>query len=341
MNIKPSMNGATLILFTCFMICFPLLITVDLGAQSNGPASIEEMVNRSVEEVMEAAKIPGLAVAVIKDDYILIKGFGVKDLKTMEPVDGKTLFELGSCSKSFTALAISILEKQGKLSLTDRVSKFFPSFKAYYNGEEQTITIFHLLQHSSGIPWDTFGGIPESNSESALADVVRMVSGTELEAAPGKRFIYSNTNYDIAGAIIEAVSGRRFEEVMKDQLFTPLDMYSTYVGAGDGTQHMASGHKIAFGEPLLFESPVYRGNFPAGYTVSCADDMAQWLRVQLGLKPSIFKELILRSHNPFTDTEPTGLPVGGVSALSRWSGKFYSMGWKVGTDGNGVSAFSG
>lgn len=286
--------------------------------QAQDASPLAEKIVQKIDLVLKEARIPGAAVIVVKGSQVLVNtGVGFANLETQTPVTPQTLFELGSCSKSFTALAILQLAEDGFIKLDDPVSKHFPGFEVFYKKKKSIITIDHLVHHTSGLPWSAFGKIPKSRAPNALKDFVYSLSGMTLENTPGKVFIYSNANYDIAGAIIEEASGMRFEQYMAQKIFVPMGMTGTYIGtAGDDTRSglpAATGYKISYGEPRAFESPVFRGNFPAGYVVTNGEDMAKWLRAQLGTLDNPLSELFGSSHN-FTHLV-RGIP--------------YSMGWFV------------
>ncbi|MCP5054315.1 MAG: cyclic peptide export ABC transporter [bacterium] len=294
------------------LICLfftPVAVEAQDGADPENIVNISskdmETIDALVKEVMETGHIPGVTLVLIKGkDQVLVKNFGYADLESKTPVTPGTIFELGSNSKSFTALAILKLEQEGLVKLDDPVSKYFPWFKVTFRDQEYPITIRHLLTHTSGLSRRTFGSIPEGDAGDALESVVRGISGTELDRRPGGLYDlsrYSNTNFDIAGAIIEVASGMKFEEYMAKNIFAPLGMPDTSIGprlSSDSTATKSTGYKISFSEPGKFESPVYRGNFPAGYVVTNGNDMARWLQVQLGLVETGFKPVIEKSQTP-------------------------------------------
>jgi putative ATP-binding cassette transporter len=208
-------------------------ISLPLQANENEVTGFppQEDIETQIKAIMKEGRIPGAGIVLIKGDkHVVVKGYGYADPETQTPVTADTLFELGSCSKSFTALAVLQLAKDGWVKLDDPVSKYFPWFEVYYRGKAYKITINQLLHHIGGIPWRTFAGIQQDNSADALKTVVRDVSGIELLQVPGRQFIYSNTNYDIIGAIIEQASGMKFEEYMAKKIFAPLGMSHTFVG---------------------------------------------------------------------------------------------------------------
>ena len=169
---------------------------------------------------------PGAAVLVMKgDDIIFDKGYGIADIDTKMPIDGNTFFNIASVSKQFTAVAILQLAEQGKLSLEDPVSQYFPEFKAPF---WKDIQIKHLLSHSSGVP-DARDGIPrelkitgdEKLAMSYLPDL------DFLHFEPGTAYEYINPTFVLCGAIVEKVSGQSFSDYVAEHILRPAGMEKT------------------------------------------------------------------------------------------------------------------
>ncbi len=284
-----------------------------------GIPSLQE-IEKKVLEWMKAGKIPGLILVIVKaDEPVFVKGYGYADLETRSPVTPETLFELASCSKSFTALAALHLEEQGLINLDSPVSHYLPWFYVTYNGEKHKITLRQLLHHTSGISWTTISLIPRGSDDDALQKTVRNIVGIQLNRKPGEAFEYATVNYDIVGAVIEKVTGKSFEEYMADYVLNPLGLTSTSIGVEERKAGlpMAAGYKMGFFKPRKYNPPVFRGNNPAAYIVSNGKDMARWLRIQMGLVKTDFDALIQKSHKPDLSVQPQA------------TFTIYGMGWFV------------
>lgn len=307
------MNQSCKILILCL---FLFLQVGKMNAVDDG--GIFKEVEEIIPKMMKKGKIPGMSIVIIKGDTAqYINGFGYADIEKKTTVIPKTKFELASCSKSFTALAALQLKEKGLLNLDDTVSTYLPGFFAVYKKQEYEITIRQLLHHTSGIPWDSISKIPVDDGENALQALVRKLEGIELDSIPGERYHYATVNYDIVGAIIEKVTGKTFADYMSQRLFIPLGLANTSVGVNKNIPLKATGYKIGFSSPRKYNPPVYRGNDPAAYIVSNAEDMARWLNIQMGLIDTGFVELIRESHIP----DLTVLPGRNFSS--------YAMGWIV------------
>ncbi|GEC88345.1 cyclic peptide export ABC transporter [Brevibacillus brevis] len=320
-----------LLLLTILIASSPLLPTA--MAVTNAPDKIETF----IYEQMDASKIPGLAVVIVNGDRVVYeRGFGYSDLEKQRPVTRETVFELGSNTKAYTALAVLQLEQQGRLKLKDPVSKYLPWFTVTLGGQPVEITLEQLLYHKSGLPPETVGLIPRSSSDDALEQWVRKLSGIELKPAKGtrlgERFEYATANYDILGLVIQTVSGIPYEEYMQRNVLQPLGLDHTYANYEDAVRNgLSAGYKMGFTYPLAYEAPRYRGNVPAGYISASMQDVAEWMKIQLGTKKinGFGEELIRRSHAPDTTVPPSS------------NGSSYAAGWSVFQRGSGELSHGG
>lgn len=285
--------------------------------------------NGDVRRLMQEGDIPGMTVVIVKDGYAEVKCYGMADRERSVPVTAETLFQLGSNSKAFTALAALTLERQGKLELDRPVSDYIPWFSLTYEGKPAGVTVRQLLQHTSGVPGDTIDAISPGADEAALERTVRNVAGMELERAPGTEFEYATVNYDVLGLVVQTVAGEDFAAFLSRGVLQPLRLNATQAEPAGDVENKARGYKIGFSSPRPFDAPYFRGNLPAGYILTNGCDMARWLRLQLGLIPDPFGDLIQRSHQ----RDETVPPAKDVSS--------YGMGWKIRLDGSGVIEHSG
>jgi CubicO group peptidase (beta-lactamase class C family) len=205
------------------------------------PSNIEKMRNfaeKVIPEFMREGKVPGFSIAVVnKGEVIYAQGFGSRDPARSLPATSETLYGIGSCTKSFVALAAMQLAERGKIKLTDPASDYVP-FKLGLKGKP--ITIHHLLSHGSGVPnlaTSTIGlsrgvGVDLGVPWGSVDDFYRVVNSanTEIAAEPGERFFYSNEGFRVVGHIIQEVSGVPFHEYIHENILKPLGMErSTFV----------------------------------------------------------------------------------------------------------------
>jgi putative ATP-binding cassette transporter len=278
-------------------------------------------IDRTVRRLMVEGNIPGLSLVIIKGGQQIIRTYGYADLEKRTPVSPGTLFEMGSCSKAFTALAVLKLAKAGYIDLNACISDYLPWFRATYKDSAVRITILQLLHHTSGIRWQTIGDIPESNSKTALEETVRKVSGVRLKYLPGRRYEYATINYDILALVVQTVAHEPFETYLQAQVVAPLQLAETTIGVPADSGLKAKGYKIGFFHAIRYQAPVYKGNNAAGYVISNAEDISRWLRFQMGLGGSEMYDLA-RSTQQRDET----VPLHGMDS--------YAMGWEVSLSGN-------
>ncbi|MDB6058065.1 MAG: Penicillin-binding protein 4 [Verrucomicrobiales bacterium] len=174
---------------------------------------------------------PGASVMVIHDGKpVFAKAYGMADVDNKVPCTTNTNFRLASVTKQFTAMGILILADRNKLSLDDKITKFFPRFPKY--GEQTTVR--HLLTHTSGV-YDYDDPVPPGTTvQMKDKDVLKTVAGhDETYFPPGTKFRYSNSGYALLALIIEKVSGQSYADFLKANVFTPLGM-SNSVAFEDG-----------------------------------------------------------------------------------------------------------
>ena len=174
---------------------------------------------------------PGAGILVLQDGRVAYLGArGVADMQAMRPIDGRTAFRLASVTKQFTAMAVMMLVRDGKLRYEDSLTGIFPDFPAY----GRAITVRHLLNHTSGLP-DYEDLMPPADpslsvEESQIDDagVLELLKAQKAGwFVPGALWRYSNSGYVVLGLIVEKVSGRSFPTFLRERIFTPLRMDNT------------------------------------------------------------------------------------------------------------------
>src|SRR5258705_5815190 len=219
-----------------------LLIAAFPRAKSAGPQDIDAFIVAS----MQAARIPGLALGVVRGEHVeYLKGYGLAGPGS-RPVTPQTPFILGSTSKSFTALAVMQLVAAGKIDLDAPITRYLPWFRTHDAADSGAITVRQLLHHTSGLStldgrqglWD------DDQSAMALENGVRELSGAKLRQPPGQRYEYSNENYNTLGLIVAAVSGMSYEDYVRSAIFTPLKMtHSAAALSALSAAGVAYGHR--------------------------------------------------------------------------------------------------
>lgn len=212
-----------------FLGAFLIGLTADVALSAEPKPITSETVDGVVKPIMENAKIPGLSICVSPADGKTIESaYGIANLEHQIPVTKDSIFEIGSLTKTFTALAILLLQEEGRLRVDDKLARYFPGFRG---GEE--ITLRHLLQHTSGIKEiltvEPFGSHQETDWRPQ--EVVKMLESLPLDFEPGQRAQYSNSGCILLGLVIEKVSGMAYGDFLVERITKPLGMAHTRMGS--------------------------------------------------------------------------------------------------------------
>jgi CubicO group peptidase (beta-lactamase class C family) len=250
------------------------IMTATVGARQS--ASLEPNVDQIFARWSQTT--PGCAVGVSVDGKsVLEKGYGMADLEHDAPNRADTIFEAGSVSKQFTAAAVLLLAKDGKLSLDDLVRKYVPELPDY----GAPLTIRHMLNHSSGLrDWGSVAGIggwPRTTRVYTHAHVLDILSRQKaLNFPSGTRYSYSNSGYNLAAMIVSRVSGESFADFSRKQIFAPLNM--TRTSWRDDFTRVVKGRAIAYSD----NGGSFRMNMPFenvhgnGGLLTTVGDMLRW-----------------------------------------------------------------
>ena len=213
------------ILKSCLLIIFIIYNGNVLYGQTND-TGIDKQIDNLFSAYNQAT--PGVAVAVVKDGKIIFKkGYGTANLEYDTPITPKTVFQIASVSKQFTAFSIYLLEKQGKISFEDDIRKYVPEVPDF----GKTVRIKHLLAHTSGIrdQWSllTLAGW-RMDDIITTEHILKIISRQkELNFEPGSQFLYSNSGYTLLAEVAARASGKTFAEYTKENIFAPLGMNDT------------------------------------------------------------------------------------------------------------------
>jgi CubicO group peptidase (beta-lactamase class C family) len=248
----------------------PAHVLSQSGAVQPVFARLDDFITRHMRET----GAPGLTLALAnREGLIRVSTYGYADTKAGLRVVPETMFEIGSISKSFVSLTLLQLRDEGKLDLNKPIVEYLPWLKI--NSKFPAITTHHILSHSAGLP-----GAP------LLLDALLGELWTAYE--PGKRFLYSNTGYNILGFLIEAIDKRPFAEAMRARMLTPLGMTaSAPIISNDLRKLMAIGYEpLTEGRPFplhgtLAEAQWLEVDIAAGSVASTPADMAKYMRMLL------------------------------------------------------------
>lgn len=234
----------------------------------------QEKIDASVVKIMKESKIPGIGLGIaFPDGTVIEKGYGYANLEFQAKADKNTVFEIGSLSKTFTAVAIMILQEEGKLSVNDKLSKYFP----YYQYADE-ITIKNLLQHTSGIKDITAVEPFQSNQWKNWTpqEIISMLQPVPLDFEPGQKSVYSNSGCMFLGLIIEKVSGMPYNDFITSRICKPLGMTKTRLGSNSLIIfNRAAGYALTHGEIQNAEFASVSAPYASGGIISTAGDLAK------------------------------------------------------------------
>ncbi|WP_222611093.1 MULTISPECIES: serine hydrolase [Undibacterium] len=283
----------TLLVAACLAgFCLSLPSFAEVGSmqaadvKAASPTTItSEQIDRVVESAMKTFNVPGISVAVIKDDKLIhAKGYGVRDIKSKLPMETSTLVGIASNSKAFTAAALAILVDEKKLSWNDKVNNIIPEFKLYNPYVTEEFTVLDLMTHRSGMGLGA-GDLMffPDGSDFTIKDVIHNLRYLKQTSSFRSQFDYDNNLYIIAGEVIKRVSGLSWEEYIEQKIMQPLQMNAS---AASITRLKNAGNKV---EPHVavngqLQVVPFRPNEvinAAGGIYSNIDDMSKWVRMQL------------------------------------------------------------
>ncbi|MGB0938325.1 MAG: serine hydrolase [Colwellia sp.] len=264
--------------FNMFTLLFSLL---SLNVYSTELSKIDTLVEKALADF----KIPGAAVAIVKNDKVILsKGYGYKDLENNIKVDKNTLFQIASNSKSMTAAALSILIDEGRLNWNDKVIDHLPQFKLFDPYVTREFTIIDLLTHRSGLPLGAGDLLFFPNADkTSVADVYNAMAAIEPTSSFRSEFAYDNQLYILAGEVVAKISGMPWSEFIESKLFPLMEIEGCFAqhsnvpkNANQAIPYVYLDNKFS---PVDFMNDEIGA--PAGGVNCSVEQLTKWLFVQL------------------------------------------------------------
>ena len=256
-----------------------LIVSTGFAADIAPPglsAETQKKIDSAVTEVLEKTGAPSASIAIVRDGRIVyLQAYGDARLEPKVPAEPGMRYAIGSVSKQFTAAAILLLQQDGKLSLDDKVAKYFPDLT-----QASDITVRQLLSHTSGYQdyWPQDYMFPLMVEPVTPEGIMDRWAKKPLDYEPGTKWQYSNTGYVIAGRIVEKVSGKPLFEFLQERIFTPLQMTTAQdFDSEPRSAGNASGYtSFALGPPRAAGVSGAGWLFGAGELAMTAEDLARW-----------------------------------------------------------------
>jgi CubicO group peptidase (beta-lactamase class C family) len=281
-----------------FSLCLIVFFLHPSCAQSTNPeqpAFIRDSLDTYIQKGLIDWNLPGLSVVIVKDGKVVwMKGYGVRDIETKKPVDENTLFMIASNTKLFTGSSLALLEKEGKISLDDPVTKYFPSYRLYDSNSTRLVTIRDMLSHHIGTK--TFeGDFTFWNTSLSREEIMRRMRYLKPPFHFRQEFGYCNSCFLTAGQIIPIVTGESWEHFVQTHFLSPLGMDQTLV-LSTGVENqpdVATPYTTSYSDRLN-KVPYDNWNnlAPAASIVSNVNDLSHWLFMQLDSGRYQGKEII-------------------------------------------------
>ena len=246
-----------------------------------------EMSHVALSDFVEATAteyaIPGVAVGLWVDGKEIYACHGVTSVDNPLPVDRDTLYVLGSVTKTYTATALMRLVAEGRVELDAPVRRYVPELRLADERAAAEVTVLNLLNHTSGLDWRI--NVDTGEGDDALAREVAKLAESKLIAPPGTRASYSQAGYNLAGRIMEKVTGLTYERAVASLLFEPLGLSHSFFARDDVmTRRFAVGHNLGEDGKLSIARPWrhWRSDNPGAGLASSVADLLRWARFHLG-----------------------------------------------------------
>lgn len=319
---------------------FSLILVLSLAVATHGQPLSGKKIDSLAERVMKEFNVPGIAVAVVKDDRVVhMKGYGVRSIATGEKTDGQTLFAIASNTKAFTSAALGILVDEEKLRWDTKVTDIIPEFRLYNSYVTEDFIIKDLLTHRSGMGLGAgdLMGWPDS-ADFSTAEIIHNLRYLKQTSPFRTRYDYDNMLYIVAGEVIARVSGESWEDFVESRIMDPLGMTGSAASFRriKDRSNIIDAHVPVDGRLQVVPKQEAKRHNSVGGIYSNVSDMSKWVMMQLnrgsyGSSPDnrIFSEEVHREM--WTPQTVRQVSRGGPY---RTNFAFYGLGWNL-TDING------
>ncbi|MGA8165709.1 MAG: serine hydrolase [Candidatus Acidiferrales bacterium] len=306
------------------------LLGLAAAAQAQSDARWQAL-DSYIQTAMHDGRVPGLAVGIVQNGQaVYVKGFGVRDITTGQPVTPDTLFDIGSCTKAFTAAAVGILVDEGKMHWDDRVDEYIPFFHLYDPLADENVTMRDLLTHRTGMGgtdllW--YGG------SFSAEEIIRRVRYIPPEFGFRARFEYQNVMYATAGYAVGQASGGTWQDFVRAHIWAPLGMTGADFSATDAQNAAdhATPHDLKDGKVVTIPWRNIDNVAPAGSINAGVKDMTKWIAMQLNDGMANGQQIVSAKSLREMHTPQIVVPQGGEFDLffPKSLQMSYGMGWFI------------
>jgi len=301
--------------------------------------SAQNYVDNVVERARKEFDVPGIAVAIVKDgNVVLSKGYGVRKAGEPAQVTPQTLFRIGSNTKAFTVAALATLVDEKRIRWDDPVVQHMPAFQMYDPYVTREMTIRDLLTHRSGMGLGAGDLMFFPPSDLSRDEIIRRLRFIKPATSFRSAYAYDNLLYLVAGQIIPAVTGKSWDDYVKERILTPLAMTNTFTSMETWKRNpdVASPHSKLSGKLEALAQEDVDNTAPAGSIASCVADLAKWMNLQLAGGTIGQTRIFTAAQNKAMWSPQTILPIGDPGkddppafAAVRPMFNTYGLGWNL------------
>ncbi|MCF8273239.1 MAG: beta-lactamase family protein [Flavobacteriaceae bacterium] len=281
------------------------------------------------KRAITSGDIVGAGVSIVKGDSILISdGFGKRNIKLNDKVDGETVFRLGSISKGFAGVLAAKLKDEGVLNWNDKVSDYITEFKLGDSTNTNQITLATILSQTSGAPYHSYTNLIESGL--SLTEIAKRFKALKPASKPGEMYSYQNAMFALSAEMMQKSTHQDVKTLLNDRFFKPLEMNSVsmdYQTLGKSNNVALPHFKSSNSWKALKLNDHYYNALAAGGINASALDMAKWMKLLLGHHPEIINNSALQEvFNPYIEIKNHN------KYYEKWPGhvnSYYGFGWRI------------
>lgn len=306
---------------------YPLKLRPADEVAAESAKSLED-IDKLAQEALGKFEVPGLAIAVVQGKKIIyIKGFGQRDAEKSLPVTPDTLFAIGSCTKAFTTFVLGQLVDEGKISWDKPVNQYIPWFKLYDSSLTSRLTVRDAVTHRSGLPRHDL--LWYNNNESTRESLVRKVAFLQPSADLREKWQYNNLMFLTAGYLIETVTGKSWEDNVRERIFKPLAMSRANFSVSETQKDSDFAQPFEKREEKIVKVPFRAANLigPAGSINCSVREMANWIMLHLG--SGEFGDARTIESSTLEEIHRSQMTTGIQSERPDILGGGYALGWFV------------
>lgn len=292
---------------------------------------LETAVNQYFKKALRKKDIVGASVAIVNcNETLYTAGYGKRKSYGRNKINDSTVFRIGSTSKGFGAVLAGIHVADGLLNWDTKVQEQIPDFALSKTAYSKNASLYHLLSHSTGLPYHSFTNLIEEGA--SLQEIAPLFKKIKTLGAPGSIYSYQNAAYALSGTMIESVTNKTFESLIQEKIFEPLGMKTASVSYQSlrNEKNIAYPHKKYYGRWRTKKlNKKYYNAIAAGGVNASALDMSKWMQFLLGNNPDVMTQQNLSQiFTPIVEVP------GKSKYYQRWSGHIsshYGLGWRIHT----------